>query len=76
MHKATPQQIQTSIQSDARDNLGPHDPDVMRQHMLNLGATEEQADQAARFCEKQNRRNIQIRHDQTEPDKAELAKAS
>jgi hypothetical protein len=57
MEKPTREQIHTSIKGESRCCVGPVPPEIMRQHMLNLGATPEQAEQAARFWEEENRKN-------------------
>ena len=51
----THEQIRSEIKALSRDRIGPDDPVSMRKLILDLGGTQEEADQAAAAIEQQNR---------------------
>jgi hypothetical protein len=55
MKEITQQAIQADIKALSRDRIGPDDPESMRNMILKMGGTQEEADQAASFIEQQNR---------------------
>jgi hypothetical protein len=55
MPQRTQEEINTSIKSMSRDCLGPRDPEIARNAMLQMGATEQEAEQTAQFWREHNR---------------------
>lgn len=54
MMRPTKQQTENSIRSLSRDVVGPRNPELMRAAMLKAGATEQEADEAARSIAEKN----------------------
>ena len=57
MKKPTHKRIAITLHGEAEDNLVRKDPEVERRAMLRMGATDEQADEAALWAEQWNEKN-------------------